>query len=339
MAEKNVHIVYLRVIATVFVVLIHASTGYLYRIDTNAFDWNYANWINAATRCSVPIFVIISGVLLIPKEETTWEFYKKRIPKLIYPFIFWTIIYLVYYFYRYTNFKLLSIDKILSISQDKILHGANAHLWYLYMIIGLYLAIPFIRKILIQSSKREIELFLLFWLISMCITSKSLYSVMPKFDLVFFSGYVGYLVLGYYIRISTFSFKKNKIIFALGYILMVVIAAVGTNLLNQNATKLNTFFYNYVFITTAFAAGFLYLWVKEACKRSESIPKWVLSIDKYSFGIYLIHILPLNYFHPLISKYLTTVWVIPLATICTIIASIVITFLLRKLPYGKYISG
>jgi len=115
MAEKNPYLIYLRVIATIFVVLIHASTGFLNRIDTNAFDWNYANWINAATRCSVPIFVIISGTLLIPKDEDTWTFYRKRLPKIIYPFLFWSIIYLIYYFYRYTKFDQLSNEKIWSV--------------------------------------------------------------------------------------------------------------------------------------------------------------------------------------------------------------------------------
>lgn len=338
MAEKNPYLIYLRVIATVFVVLIHASTGFLYRIDTHAFDWNYANWINAATRCSVPIFVIISGTLLIPKDEDTWTFYKKRLPKIIYPFLFWTIIYLIYYFYRYTKFDQLSNEKIWSIIADKILHGANAHLWYLYMIIGAYLAIPFLRKILIHCSIREIEWFLLLWLLSFCFMSKPLYSYMPKFDLTFFSGYIGYLVLGYYLSIKTFKFNNRQVIWALIYLLMVAIAGIGTNLLNQNASKLNTFFYNYLFITTALAAAGLFLWVKESMQNLK-VPNWVLITDKYSFGIYLAHIIPLNYFHPLISKQLGTVWVIPLASICAIIASIIITVVLRKIPFGKYVSG
>jgi len=338
MAEKTLYLIYIRVIATIFVVLIHASTGFLNHIDLKAFDWNYANWINAATRCSVPLFVIISGYLLLPKDENTWIFYKKRLPKLIYPFVFWTLVYLIYYFYRYTNFGSLSMEKILSISLDKILHGASAHLWYFYMIIGLYLAIPFLRKILIQSSNREIEIFLLFWLLSMCFTSKSLYTVMPKFDLTFFSGYIGYLVLGYYLSIREFKFKKSRLLFALVYLLMVVIGAIGTYLLNQHANKLNTFFYNYLFITTAIAAASLFLWVKESL-RNVKVPSWVLIIDRYSFGIYLSHIIPLNFLHPLISRYLSTVWVIPLATISTVIVSIAITAAIRKIPYGKYVSG
>lgn len=338
MTEKNNYLIYLRVIATIFVVLIHASTGFLYRINTSGFDWNYANWINAATRCSVPIFIIISGFLLIPKDEDTWTFYKKRIPKLLYPFAFWTLVYLIYYFYRYTNFESLSTEKIWSISFDKILHGANAHLWYLYMIIGLYLAIPFLRKLLIRSSTSEMEVFLVLWLLSMCFSNKSLYKVMPKFDLTFFSGYVGYLVLGYYLSVKNFDFKKSWFVFAFLYLLMVVIGAVGTNILNQGAKRLDPFFYNYVFVTTTIAAGSLFLWVKKWTQYLQ-VPAWIATIDKYSFGIYLCHIIPLNFLHPLISKFFSTAWVIPLATISTIIVSIGITFLIRKLPYGKYASG
>lgn len=338
MEEKSAHIIYLRVIATIFVIFIHASTGFLYRIDTHAFDWNYANWINAATRCSVPIFVIISGYLLLKKEETTGTFYRKRIPRLVYPFVFWTIVYLVFYFYRYTNFELLSTEKIGAIILDKMLHGANAHLWYLYMIIGLYLAIPFLRKILINSSKREIELFLGLWLLSMCFSSKDLYRFMPKFDLTFFSGYIGYLVLGYYLRIREFRLNSSQVVYAFIYLLMVGIAAYGTQLLNQGASKLNTFFYNYLFVTTAIAAGALFLFVKETM-QGKNCPNWIRLIDKYSFGIYLSHIIPLNYIHPIIAKQVGTAWLIPLATLATLLLSIAITYLLRKLPYGKYISG
>lgn len=337
MADKNSHIIYLRVIATVFVVLIHASTGFLNNIDTNTFDWNYANWINAATRCSVPIFVVISGALLLPKDENTLKFYKKRIPKLVYPFLFWTFVYLLYYFYRYTNFNSLSLERISTIMLDKILHGANAHLWYLYMIIGLYLAIPFLRKIIIQSSIKEIELFLLFWLFAMLISNKGLYTVMPKFDLTFFSGYIGYLVLGHYLTIK--SFNQKRALYIVGYFLMVLIIGWGTYLLNQDAKKLNTFLYNYLFPTTALATAFLFLWIKAWKKGNNDTPQWIAFIDRYSFGIYLSHIIPLNFLHPFLSKYMGTIGVIPLAAITTIIASIGITYLLRKIPFGNHVSG
>lgn len=337
MATKNNYISYLRVIATVFVILIHASTGFLNRFDADSFDWNYANWINSATRCSVPIFVMLSGALLLHKDEETLLFYRKRIPKLFYPFAFWTIIYLIYYFYRYTKFSILSSEKIIAIAQDKILHGANAHLWYLYMIIGLYLAIPYLRKIINQVSIRELEIFLVLWFISMIVMNKFYYPVVPKFDLTFFSGYLGYLVLGYYLSVK--SFNWNKWMYIIGYVVISIFTVYMTYTWSLSANKYNPHWYNYVFPNTALAAGFLFIFFKKIIPQDAKLPKWIQIVDEYSFGIYLVHILPLNHIHPFVSKYMSKVYVIPLATLLTILSSIGITYVLRKIPYGKYVSG
>lgn len=337
MATKNNYISYLRVIATVFVILIHASTGFLNRFDADGFGWNYANWINSATRCSVPIFVMLSGVLLLRKDEDTFVFYKKRITKLLYPFAFWTIIYLTYYFYRYTNFNALSTDKIVSITQDKILHGSNAHLWYLYMIIGMYLAIPYLRKIINQVSIREIEIFLMLWFASMILLNKHYYPVVPKFDLSFFSGYLGYLVFGYYLSIK--SFNWNKYLPLIGYIVVSIFTVYMTYNWSLKSNKYIPHWYNYVFPNTALAAGFIFLFIKNITPQDTELPSWLRVIDEYSFGIYLVHILPLNYLHPHVSKYMSTLWVVPVATLLTLISSIGIIYVLRKIPYGKYVSG
>ncbi|MCA5005031.1 acyltransferase [Sphingobacterium bovistauri] len=337
MATKNNYISYLRVIATVFVILIHASTGFLNRFDADSFDWNYANWINSATRCSVPIFVMLSGALLLQKDEDTISFYKKRISKLLLPFAFWTIVYLIYYFYRYTKFSLLSTEKIISIAQDKILHGANAHLWYLYMIVGLYLAIPYLRKIINQVSIKEIEIFLVLWFAAMIVMNKFYYPFVPKFDLTFFSGYLGYLVLGYYLSIK--SFNWNKWIPLIGFTAIAIFTAYITYNWSLTSNKFNPHWYNYVFPNTALAAGFLFIFIKKISSQNEALPNWLRLVDEYSFGIYLVHIIPLNYIHPLVSKYLSTLWVTPLATLLTILSSIGIIYVMRKIPYGKYVSG
>lgn len=337
MAEQNIYISYLRVIATIFVVLIHASTGFLNSFHANSFDWNYANWINAATRCSVPLFVTISGALLLHKKENTMDFYKKRIPKLLYPFAFWTIIYLIYYFSRYSNIDTMPISQILKISWDKILHGANAHLWYLYMIIGLYCTIPFLRKIIQNATIKEIEIFLALWFVSMFVNYKFFYNYVPKIDLTLFSGYIGYLVLGYYLSIKNFSI--NKLLPYLGYLIIILFTGYITWYLSSKINKFDPTFYHYNFFNTALTTLFLFIAFKLSFASKQSMPNWLSIVDRYSFSIYLIHILPLNYIHPWVSKYMDTAFVIPTATILTIIASILIAYLLRLIPKGKYVSG
>lgn len=337
MQHKNIYISYLRVLATIFVVLIHASTGFLNTFDAQSFDWNYANWINAATRCSVPLFVALSGALLLPKEENTSFFYKKRIPKLIAPFIFWTVIYLIYYFSRYTHFWSMPISQILSIAWDKILHGANAHLWYLYMIIGLYLTIPFLKKIIASASIKEIEIFLWLWFLSMFVNYNFFYDYVPKIDLTFFSGYVGYLVLGYYLSIKQINISKFTPY--VGYIVTVLFTGYMTWQLSSQNNKFEPLFYNYNFFNTALSTTFLFIAFQITFTNKHDLPKWVNTIDNYSFSIYLIHILPLNYIHPWVSKYIDTILVIPVASALTIIVSILIAYIIRLVPGGKYISG
>jgi len=73
MTEKLSYISVLRIIATIAVIAIHASSGYLNSTDIAGFDWKYANLINSFTRFSVPIFVMLSGALLLTKEEYTGQ--------------------------------------------------------------------------------------------------------------------------------------------------------------------------------------------------------------------------------------------------------------------------
>jgi len=83
----------------------------------------------------------------------------------------------------------------------------------------------------------------------------------------------------------------------------------------------------------------MFIFFKKIIPQDAKIPKWIQIVDEYSFGIYLVHILPLNHIHPFVSKYMSTVWVIPIATLLTILSSIGIIYVLRKIPYGKYVSG
>lgn len=337
MTEKKIYISYLRVIATVFVILIHASTGFLYDFNDFSFDWQYANWINSATRCAVPLFVVISGALLLPRQENILDSYKKRIPRLLYPFIFWTIVYIIYILTRSGLWSIWPQHQILDFAKNKLIHGANAHLWYLYMIIGLSFAVPFLSRLVSQLSFRDIEIFLLIWFISMIVLNKRFADEIPNIDLTFFSGYAGYLVLGYYLSKKDFSFPQWINIIAL--IAFTVITALMTHYLTEGNNKLETLAYNYVFPTTALMAAALFILVKNWVTNKKQLPKYIALIDNYSFGIYLVHIIPLNYVHPIISKYVSTLWVVPLATGSTLILSIAIIYLLRKIPYGRYVSG
>lgn len=337
MASRNIYISYLRVLATLSVVAIHASTGYLNKFHAQSFDWNYANWINAFSRCAVPVFVVVSGYLLLPKQENLEIFYKKRLSKIMWPFIFWTIIYVIYYFSRITNSNQLSTTRIMEIIYQKICNGANAHLWYLYMIVGLYLAIPFIQKMVLRAKIRDIEYFLAFWLAASFFKFQFIREHFPKIDLSFFTAYIGYLVLGYYIQVK--SFRWSKYLYLVIYVLGGVFTAIMTFYLSKQHGKYDPTFYNYLTPNTILITVAICLFIKQYTVGINHLPAWIASLDKYSFGIYLVHIIPLNYLHPIVSKYLHTSLVVPIATAATVATSVGIIYLIRLIPGGSRISG
>lgn len=339
MTEKKSSIIIIHVIATTLAISVHATSKYLGDFTTNTFDWNYANLINSFSRCSVPIFIMLSGAAILGKEQKMSDFYKNDLMALVYPFLFWTVMYLGYDLFKLPNLGELSTNEILKFSVDKILHGASPHLWYMYMIIGVYVAVPFIRLFIKQLSIKQIEFFLLFWLISMILTNPKFYGFVPKFDLTFFSGYAGYLVLGYYIRIKEFKFSAFT---ALGiFVAMGIFTTLMTYYLSHDENKFDNTFYSYLVPNTPIASGALFLWSKKTFENTPNanIPKWIRTIEQYCFGIFLVHIFPLDFVRPLVFKYFNTLITIPLTTILTMALGFVVIYLLRKIPYGNKVSG
>jgi len=331
---RSSYISALRIIAIFLIILIHSSSGYLNSNDFDSFDWDYANWINSFSRFAVPLFVIISGALLLQRDEDTGTFYKKRLSKIIPPFVFWTIVYLIYYFIRYIDFEYVGFPQVINIMLIRLKSGSNAHLWYLYMLIGLYLAIPFLRKMIRNCSKREIEIFLCLWFASLFFSNKWFNAYLPNFDLTFFTGYMGYLVLGYYFYNHPLpQLRWSSLPFFIGCCL---ITGWGTYYLSLEKGEFDPTLYNYLSPNIALSAGLLFVFI-QCLKLPERLNAFWEFIDIHSFGIYLSHILFLNYIHPLLP--LSTLWKIPVAAILTLLSSALLTYCLRKIPFGKYVSG
>ena len=97
--KRLVYMDWLRVLATIAVVTIHVSAGYVSVLDANnASRWMAGNLFESISRASVPIFVMISGALLLKgtKDISVGEFLQKRASKVIIPFIAWSAIFYAY---------------------------------------------------------------------------------------------------------------------------------------------------------------------------------------------------------------------------------------------------
>ena len=153
----------IRFIATIAVIVIHVTAPYIYQYGSISMaQWNFYNVVDSLSRFAVPFFVMLSGALLMNKEIQLADFLKKRFVRILIPFLFWSIVYSVYNYYK------LNIENKMNISAyvlDCFTNGASYHLWYIYMLIGLYLLIPILAKWIQTSSDSSINYFILIWIV------------------------------------------------------------------------------------------------------------------------------------------------------------------------------
>lgn len=210
------YIHFVRVVACTMVVMLHTlPPASLYHLDADLSRMWY-NLIVLICKPCVPLFLMITGSLILPYNDNSIDFYKKRIPRVLYPLLFWGIIYAVVpYCLGLIQFPEMLRDVVLSPIQAPRLIGGI--LWYLFILIGLYLFLPYL-TVDIYSNKGLLQRFLLLWIAS----SLSLL-VLVKYPmsfgvniyehnftlLLYFSGYMGYLLAGYYMH-QYFDFTKMK---------------------------------------------------------------------------------------------------------------------------------
>lgn len=232
----------LRIFAAYLIVMLHLSVQYIHQAPASyeAYtQWKYAIAFSAFSRIGVPIFIMLSGLFLLNpnKNISILSIFTKYLPKIILIFLFWTFFYAFaeqdFYGQLFeSNFQFqhcwAAMDHTLF--WDSVLRG-NYHMWYLYMLAGLYLITPFVRIIATHATKRQ---FVYFTVLCMGITFvtkfnedvwhiKSIAQVLDTLSLTFAFGYVGYFLAGFFLDklfgdslfLQSFSCFKQPLHFAL----------------------------------------------------------------------------------------------------------------------------
>lgn len=327
-----------RAIATIAVILLHVAADLLYTIGKGPIEiWWIGNIYDGLTRFSVPLFFMISGALLLNKDYELKTFLKKRFVRLVPPLLFWSLVYLVYnnLIYETTVYNVLEFIKTVV---RGLLYGSEDHLWFVYEMIGLYLFIPIIRKYINHSTTNEILYFLIIWIITVLAYNPYLHKYFPSVNLLNFTGYMGYMILGYYL--TTFTVKKNFLAFL--FIFVGAFATIyGTYVESLAINSYSGIYYDYHSINIVVFTLGVFLLLKKTSINNKTARKIIAFISDHSFGVYLGHILVLQILNrngldwTIASPWLT----IPFITICCLIVSLVIVYLLRLIKFGKYISG
>jgi surface polysaccharide O-acyltransferase-like enzyme len=340
--EKLVWIDNLRAIATIGVIILHVSAPLIYKFGSVSMSWWWtANIFNSLVRGSVPLFLMVTGALLLPKEYELGDFLKKRFVRIVYPFAFWALMHIIMNLaLRIQSGEVHNFKGALANIAVKISGGIAYHYWYVYLIIGIYLFLPIIGKWIRNSTEKEIQYFLLLWIITVLL-EQTVFAGFRYFTQItyYFSGSLGFVVLGYYLTKYTFlpAITRNSTWLMVVLILSVVFTAFGTYYLSATSGKSVQTLYSYFTINVILATLTIFL----LCMGLTVQIKLLSLISKYSYGIYLSHVLVLTFLsflkidcmfiHPAVGIILT-------AMLCISLSGLLV-FTVSKLPLGKYISG
>lgn len=337
----------LRLIALFAVIMLHCSSPLLADYaKTPHNQWLAGDLYNALTRFAVPVFVMITGVLLLGKEEDVVAFLKKRLGRLVWPFLFWSLVYVAYAYYNqdipYTGDAWATVKQVL----HQLKYGSSYHLWYVYMLIGLYLVIPVLGKFIRNATEKETLYFLAVWLVVMLFSQPYLIRYNPQVDARYFGGYIGYLVLGYYLANKQF---KSSFILALAgglAIISVVMITIGTAMLYRYYNGISTLMYEPLSWPIVIASSSVFLMMRFVPLKAPALYLTIRNfIGKYNYGIYLGHALILTLLdydetYNLSYKSFNPYFSIPITALVCFVITLLMVYLINKLPFiGKYISG
>jgi surface polysaccharide O-acyltransferase-like enzyme len=342
----------IRALAISGVVAIHVAYAVGGRPDFfGGISWYFAIILNSISRSAIPLFIMISGYLILSKNESFNKTIQRILTRIVVPLLFWTFIYALW---SYSD--TLSISSILYSLPLQIFNVNVFHFYYLIITIGLYVFSPLIRNYLNGKNAKKQIIFtgLLLFLTMSIVLLQYIFQLCNVNNMaIMWIPYVGLFVAGYtlghnkisvrpYILYSLFLLSLG-ITIALNYYYYFELFKYNTTILNSDGCISHYTDY-YLSINVVLMAIPLFLILLN--KKYTSIQKSFLgpvikSIAKMSFGIFLTHLLILQALDKLhIFDSLHPMWLfIIIRWIVVFVLSYLLTALLIKIPLIKKTLG
>ena len=287
-------------------------------VDPELVQWG-TRWGSLVRPC-VPLFVMLTGVLSLPVKGSMESFYKKRIPRVFFPFLIWSVLYYMTPWFT----GLLGLDssvviKLFSWAEsdsqsladglDKVIRIPYAfnfiacHMWYIYMLIGLYLYLPIFSAWVERATKRQKEIVLGLWALSTFLPYFTEYVSKYAFGtcewnsfglFYYFAGFNGYMLLGHYIQqyvnwnwTKTLSVSLPLLI--VGFLITYNGYTYIMELPDKTPEQVELFWtYNTPNVAMMTIACFLLVY-RIRISPDSRIASWLASLTTCGFGIYMIH--------------------------------------------------
>lgn len=231
-SQRIVWVDWMRVAACFMVILVHSTEpfylggdGSLILTQTDAF---WSSFFDSFVRACVPLFIVASSYLQFPLHYSAGEFCRRRAVRILVPFVIWSIVYACVWGTPADNLMSLLLN----------FNYSAGHLWFVYMLIGVYFLMPLLSPWAEKVGKKELQVYLGIWFFTTLIplirdyvtpdplamtygpTGIPRQALFPLWGeaswngyglFYYVSGFIGYLLLGLYFRrfVGELSWKKT----------------------------------------------------------------------------------------------------------------------------------
>ncbi|MGD8118661.1 acyltransferase [Vibrio sp. TRT 29B02] len=325
----------LRCVAAVAVIAIHVLAPYRYELGLIPFNqWATAVGVNSVTRWAVPVFILITGALMLSdKRPFDFKYYvKRRLGKVLLPFIVWSLFYAFLAGWSLNGFDSQQTQSLL---ENSLTHATYYHLGFFYYFIPLYFVIPFFQFVIRQYGESSLYAYVAIWLGTTLLYLTGIDGVWSNQMWL----YSGYLPLGYLLYQRVPLSKEYVMIFAvLGAIALFVTGfMVITNSVVAEEYTVGRWL-SYKTLNVVIAASMVFMLCRYFGEGLSSQANRVIGfISSHSLGIYILHpivLWPMKEFawhqgHP--------AWVIPVWIIISGCGSLAMSSLLARSAYTRWL--
>ena len=343
--ERLLYADLLRVCATVAVIMIHISGGWISETAVGSAAWNTLNLYDGLAHWSVPAFIMLSGMFLLDlkREVTLHSLLFRQTLRLVAALVVWSAVYALFGAFLETG--TVTLADLVGGLKELVWGKLHYHLWFLPMMIGLYLVTPILRGFVRGATGKELGwYFLLAFVLAMVLPttlalrpSKTVSSWLSQLDIRIVLSYASYYVLGYCLKTCTLSLPAELTIYGLGAA-GAVWTVWGTAWLSQMQGARFTF-YNYNSPNIALMSAAVFLLFRRLPLRGSG--RWISALSAITFGIYLCHdlfIMLLRHFGVSTLSFLPALSV-PLLTLGVFLCAALVAWPLSKIPLvGRLIT-
>ena len=331
-----------RVFSMISVILIHVGAISWYDAPFSLHPWGVMNAMDIMARYCVPVFLMISGYLFLNPDSniTIRKIYTRYLPRLLCAFFFWSFLYALITS-GFITARTLGGGIWFKIIRDTF--WGHYHMWYMYVIVGLYIITPALRPI---AANRQATIYflivsyLLKYVLTMIQMIPFIYEHTAKYtnrlELSFISGYVFYYLAGYFFATQDFTMLQRRIIYVVGASALIFsIAVVTIYVLVMQFPNSELHEYYTAGIPLYSIAVFVFFRYRFSDADPDTrIMRIVLWLSKLSFGVYMAHDFGLIVLKKIgITPMIATPFIsMPLLTLIDLIITVAIAWAVSLIP-------